>query len=80
LAASPSNLIGCDGQNVLNLKKMFDAFVQLGLKIISGKFHEDCTDFMACGYVPLIFDNVSMRNNLLHSGHLADAFIQSDLQ
>ena len=60
LAASPSNLIGCDGQNVLNLKKMFDAFVQLGLKIISGRFHEDCAEFVAYGYVLLILTTFNM--------------------
>ena len=67
LVASPSSLIGCHGQRVLNWKKLCQIFVQLGLKIISGKFHEDWTEFVACGLH-------------LHLGHLADAFIQSDLQ
>ena len=47
-------MIGCHGQTVLNFKKLFDTCVQLGLKTISGKFHEDLTEFVACGYVVLI--------------------------
>jgi hypothetical protein len=38
-----AGLIGCHGQTVLNLRKLFDTFVQLGLKIIYAKFHEDWT-------------------------------------
>jgi hypothetical protein len=54
----------------LKLKKIFNESVQLGLKIISGMFHEDWTEFVACGYVLLILTTfnmeakVSMRNNL----------------
>ena len=49
-------MIGFHGQTVLNLKKLFDPFVQLDLKIINGKIYEDWTEFV-------LF--VSMRNNLL---------------
>ena len=42
-AALPSSLIGFPGQTVLNLKKLSNTFVQLGLKIIYGKFHDDWT-------------------------------------
>ena len=73
LAALPSSLIGCHGQTVLNFKKLFYTFYtfcQLGPKIKYGKFHEDWTEFVACGYVLLILTTfnmeakVSMRNNL----------------
>ena len=30
-------------QTVLNMRKLFDTFVQVGLKIIYAKFHEDWT-------------------------------------
>ena len=41
LTALPSSLNGCHGQTVLNKKKLFSRSVQLGLKIIYGRFHDD---------------------------------------
>ena len=60
LVASPSSLIGCHGQTVLNLKKLLETFVQLGPKIIYCTFHEDWTEFVACGYVLLNLTTFNM--------------------
>ena len=51
--ALPSSLIGCQ-------KSLFCTFIQLGLKIIYGIFHEDWTEFVACGYVLLILTTLNM--------------------
>ena len=50
---------------VLNLKKLFDTFVQLGLKIIYAKFHEDRTEYVACENVHLILTSFKMAVKFL---------------
>ena len=63
--ALPSCLDGCQSQTVLNLKKLLDIFVQLGLKIIYAKFHEDRTEYVACENVHLILTSFKMAVKFL---------------
>ena len=45
---------------ILKLKKLFDTFVQLVLKIISGQFHEDLTEFVSFWNVLFILTTFNM--------------------
>jgi hypothetical protein len=49
--------------NGFELEKAVFTFVQLGLKIIYGKFHDDWTLFVAFGYVILIVTTLNMAAN-----------------
>jgi hypothetical protein len=45
------------------LKKLFDTFVQLGLKVIYGNFHKDWTEHVASENIQLISTSFKVANS-----------------